>query len=145
MPSRTVRAVAMTENSHRKKKMKFDAAVMDSFADALAKAGYLLTEKTFEQSSLKLSSSRGKGTWTEGGTSISRAIRGLAAMEGKTVVEASRDEDISYARKTLLTGTTPGSYLVPTIQADQIIQLLTSANAFRQAGARIWPMANIQK
>jgi HK97 family phage major capsid protein len=129
--------------------MKFDAAVLDSLADALAKAGYLSTPSQIEERIRTIvaqaSSSRGKGTWTEGGFSISRALRGAAAAGGHVIKTDSAESDIAYAKKTLLTGTTPGSYLVPTSQADQIIGLLTSANVVRAAGARIWPMGGNQK
>jgi len=115
----------------------------------LADAGYLPTERSIEDVVRKIAGqaagTRTGSNYGENSFSISKAIRGLAGREGKTVVATTRDEDIAYAERTLLTGTTPGSFLVPTIQADQIIGLLTSANAFRQAGARIWPMANIQK
>jgi HK97 family phage major capsid protein len=131
--------------------MNFSAEVLDQLAQSLTDAGYLVSPRDFRELVQKIDGQArglraGKGSnYGENSFSISRAIRGLAGMEGKTVVAASRDEDISYAQKTLVTGTTPGSYLVPTIQASDIIQLLTSANAFRQAGARVWPMSGIQK
>jgi len=47
--------------------------------------------------------------------------------------------------KALTTGSTPGSYLVPTIQADEIIGYLSIGGILRASGARIWPMNGIQK
>ena len=84
--------------------------------------------------------------------SISKAVRGLAAEAGRVLNYDTKDEDIAYAHenlertqvKALTTGSTPGSYLVPTLQAAEIIAMLTDAGALRQFGPRIWPMANIQ-
>lgn len=79
------------------------------------------------------------------GFSISRAIRGLSARQGLVVNPASATEDINYASKALDPGTTPGSYLVPEIQADEIIELLGKGGALRGAGPTVWPMARIEK
>lgn len=131
--------------------MQFDAAVLDNLAQALADAGYLITRREFADLASKIdgqtrTAKGGKGSnYGENTFSWSRAIRGLAAMGGNVITSDSREADVNYAQKTMLTGTTPGSYLVPTIQADQIIQLLTSANVIRAAGARTWPMTGIQK
>lgn len=131
--------------------MHFDAAVLDQLASALAEAGYLIPVREFRELAQKIdgqvrSTRGGKGTnFGENRFSISRAIRGLTAAAGHVIASDSREDDIAYAQRTLLTGTTPGSYLVPTIQADQIIELLASANVIRAAGARIWPMNGIQK
>lgn len=76
--------------------------------------------------------------------SLSRAIRGMAALQHSPITEASAEEDVKYVRA-LNTGTTPGSYLVPTIQANEIIEYLTIGGVARSAGARIWPMDGIQK
>lgn len=141
---------------------KFDSSLLDDLAGALAKAGYLSTRAQIEQSVREIAAqmSAGKGRFdTEGKSNVSitkqirglifeakREVRSLSRIEGRIQECASgRDDDIAYAKKTLLTGTTPGSYLVPTFQADQVIQLLTSAHVVRQAGCRIWPMAGMQK
>jgi len=71
-------------------------------------------------------------------------IRGLRAMRGEAISPNTAEEDVKYV-KALTTGSTPGSYLVPTIQADDIIQYLTIGGIARAAGARIWPMNGIQK
>jgi len=145
MPSRTVRAVAMTENSHRKKKMKFDAS-SNGLVRGCPRKGWVSFDRKRRSNNHRSSFFEPRQRDLDRRRNVDFARHSRPRRNGRqNRVEASRDEDISYARKTLLTGTTPGSYLVPTIQADQIIQLLTSANAFRQAGARIWPMANIQK
>lgn len=132
--------------------MNFDAHVLDQLAQALADAGYLISRREFSDLVHKIdaqtrSAKAGKGNnFGENQTSITRQISGLAAMAGHPINGVRNiDDDVAYAKRTLLTGTTPGSYLIPTIQADQIIGLLTSANVIRAAGARIWPMAGIQK
>lgn len=76
--------------------------------------------------------------------SLSKMIRGLRAMRGESINAQTAEEDVRYVRA-LTTGSTPGSYLVPTIQADDIIQYLTIGGIARAAGARIWPMNGIQK
>jgi HK97 family phage major capsid protein len=133
-----------------KTKMDFAPEVLDKLARALADAGYhFMNQNAIDEAVRKIAgqvaASKGKGYFSDSGFSISRALRGVNAMAGHQVNTNSAESDIAYAKKTLLTGTTPGQFLVPTIQADQIIQLLTSDNVIRQAGARIWPMAGVQK
>lgn len=77
--------------------------------------------------------------------SISTAIRGLAGQSGLTVNAQTREADINYVQKALATTATPGSYLVPTIQANDVIGYLSTNGILRQAGPRIWPMPGIQK
>jgi len=76
--------------------------------------------------------------------SLSTMIRGLRAMRGEAINPQTAEEDVKYV-KALTTGSTPGSYLVPTIQADEIIQYLSIGGVARAAGARIWPLNGIQK
>lgn len=77
--------------------------------------------------------------------SITKMIRGMRILDGAAAINASTaKEDAEYA-KAMTTGSTPGSYLVPTIQADEIIGYLSSGGIMRAAGARIWPMDAIQK
>jgi len=76
--------------------------------------------------------------------SLSTMIRGLRAMRGESITPSTAEEDVRYV-KALTTGSTPGSYLVPTIQADDIIAFLTIGGIARAAGARIWPLNGIQK
>jgi HK97 family phage major capsid protein len=132
----------------------FNPEVLDRLAQALHDAGYLRTNAETEelmrtvaaQAASSNPTVNGKGKFNTGSFSISRAINGAVAAAGKHLRGAANaDEDIAYMKRTLLTGTTPGSYLVPAIQADTIIQLLTSAHVIRIAGARVWPMKGIQK
>jgi HK97 family phage major capsid protein len=132
----------------------FNPEVLDALASALHRSGYLRTNPELEElmrtvAAQAVSSNptlNGKGKFNTGNFSIVRAINGALAAAGKHLRGAANaDADIEYMKRTLLTGTTPGSYLVPTIQADAIIQLLTSAHVIRLAGARIWPMNGIQK
>ena len=76
--------------------------------------------------------------------SLSTMIRGLRAQRGEAICAQTAEADVAYV-KALTTGATPGSYLVPTIQADDIIAFLTIGGIARAAGARIWPMNGIQK
>jgi HK97 family phage major capsid protein len=82
--------------------------------------------------------------------SLSTMVRGMRLMNGLAAVAAppgtadSREADIAYV-KALTTGTTPGSYLVPTIQANEIVQFLSLGGAARAAGVRIWSMDRQQK
>ena len=84
--------------------------------------------------------------------SISQAIRGMRAEKGAALSSQTRDSDIAYLHqhlaeaetKALGTGTAPGSYLVPTLQAGEILSLLTDGGALRQLGPRVWPMSQIQ-
>ena len=77
--------------------------------------------------------------------SLSQIMRGLMAREGKVVNEASKESDLNYVAKALATTATPGSYLVPTIQANDIIQILSTNGIARAIKPRIWPMPGIQK
>lgn len=76
--------------------------------------------------------------------SLSTMIRGLRSMKGEAINAQTAEADVAYVRA-LTTGSTPGSYLVPTIQADEIIQYLTIGGIARAAGVRIWPLNGIQK
>lgn len=75
--------------------------------------------------------------------SFSRALKGMLALKGEVLDSASRDEDVAYCRA-LTTGATPGSYLVPVIQANEILQQLAQQSITRLAGATIWPMRGVQ-
>jgi HK97 family phage major capsid protein len=82
--------------------------------------------------------------------SLSRVIRALRVVSGQTALnENTKDSDLAYLNQTceraMSTGTPPGSYLVPTIQADTIIEYLNLGGVARAAGVRIWPMKDIQK
>lgn len=76
--------------------------------------------------------------------SLSTMIRGMRVQRGESLNSNTADADVSYL-KALTTGTSPGSYLVPTIQADEIIQFLETGGIARSAGVRVWPMGGIQK
>jgi HK97 family phage major capsid protein len=76
--------------------------------------------------------------------SLSTMVRGLRAMQGTPLTPKTAEADVAYV-KALTTGATPGSYLVPTIQADEIIGYLTIGGIARSSGVRVWPMNGIQK
>src|ERR1700722_4333168 len=76
--------------------------------------------------------------------SLSTMIRGLRAMRGEAINHLSVESDVAYV-KALSTGSTPGSYLVPTLQADEIIAALLAGGVARQSGVRLWDMQGTQK
>jgi HK97 family phage major capsid protein len=77
--------------------------------------------------------------------SLSKMIRGLRIESGQPAInKQSAEGDVAYVRA-MSTGSTPGSYLVPTIEADEIIGYLNSGGVARAAGVRIWPLAGTQK
>jgi hypothetical protein len=76
--------------------------------------------------------------------SLSTMVRGMCAQLRVPITQETAEADVQYI-KSLTTGATPGSYLVPTIQADEIIQFLETGGILRAAGPRIWPCAGIQK
>jgi len=77
--------------------------------------------------------------------SLSTMIRGLSARAGQAINHETKESDLNYVEKTLATGATPGSYLVPTVQANEIIQYLSTNGVFRALNPRVWPMNGIQK
>jgi HK97 family phage major capsid protein len=76
--------------------------------------------------------------------SLSTMIRGLRAMRGEAMNPQTAEADVAYVRA-LTTGSTPGSYLVPTIQAEEIIGYLTIGGIARASGLRVWPCNGVQK
>lgn len=76
--------------------------------------------------------------------SLSTMIRGLRVLKGEALNSNTATADVDYL-KALSTGATPGSYLVPSIQADEIIQFLETGGIARSSGVRVWPMTGIQK
>lgn len=75
--------------------------------------------------------------------SFSRMIRGLSARKGLVLNARSVEGDLAYCRA-LSSGTSPGSLLVPTIQANAIVSGLTQYNSARASGARIWPVMGVE-
>ncbi len=76
--------------------------------------------------------------------SFAKAVRGLCALRHQSILMDSAQEDAEYAQRALTTGATPGTYLVPAIQADAITGQLAQLATARAAGGRIWPMKGIQ-
>lgn len=90
--------------------------------------------------------------------SISKWIRGNMAARGVSPItgtdpvadreyfENTNKESFNAQQvKDLSTTATPGSYLVPTIQANEIISYLSDYGTLRRAGIRIIPMVGIEK
>jgi len=76
--------------------------------------------------------------------SYAKAIRGLCALKHAPLVTEWAEEDAAYVRALNATST-PGQYLVPTIQGDAIVSQLAQLMTARAAGCRIWPCAKIQE
>jgi len=76
--------------------------------------------------------------------SFSTFLRGQLSMTGRDVNSSTRDKDIAYVRA-LTTGTSPGSYLVPTLQANEIIEYLNNSGVVRKAGVRVWNLPGVDK
>lgn len=127
--------------------MEFNKELIGPLVEALAE--YFPTKSDLDKVAAEMVK-RGHARATgEDAFSITRAFRGVCAMQGHVLNADSKDEDVNYAKenlsKALTTGSTPGSYLVPTIQANEIISLLNDAGALRKIGPRVWPMPGIEK
>ena len=131
--------------------MQVNSVLLDELASSLVKAGYFPTKADFDR--LVKSVSNGSVARNAASSfSISTFVRGLCARQGKILNERTKAADLQFVDRTieevskaLDTQNTPGSFLVPTIQADAIIQILQAAAVLRASGAMVWPMANIQK
>ena len=126
--------------------MQLNAELVQKLAAELIKSGMILSAHDINKAFADLAKTNGRGVSAEnGGVSITRIIRGLSAMKGNVLNTQSVDEDTNFVKKSLTTGATPGSYLVPTVQADAIVEILGKGAAVRASGATIWPMAGVQK
>lgn len=85
--------------------------------------------------------------------SLSTWIRGLAASQHLPPIRGcDQAADLRYfearnaeVSKDISSTTTPGSYLVPTIQSDEIVALLSDYGTLRRAGVRVIPMVGLEK
>jgi len=88
--------------------------------------------------------------------SFSRWLRGAMVKQGIPPIPGTdMNEDLSYFihvdqdkrtyTRDLSTTATPGSYLIPTIQANEIVEMLSDYGTLRRAGVRIIPMVGIDK
>jgi HK97 family phage major capsid protein len=123
--------------------MQLNAEVLRQLATALKDSGFT-TQSDLDKLAAGLIK-RHAGASLNSDFSISTVIRGLVARTGQSINSSTRESDLAYTEKALATGTTPGSYLVPTIQANDIIAFLSTNGILRSSGARIWPMDGIQK
>jgi HK97 family phage major capsid protein len=71
--------------------------------------------------------------------SFGTALRGMCALKGEVINTKTAEGDIEYCRA-LSSGTQPGSFLTPTLQANQIVSQLQQYSVSRAAGATIWNM-----
>jgi len=131
--------------------MQFNTEALNKLAGELLKTGLFASQSAVDKFMTDVVAQGSKrsrdfnGNHETGGLQISTAIRGIAAMQGKLINPETKDADIAYAQRTLTTTATPGSYLVPTVQADAIVEILGRGGVVRSSGATIWPMASIQK
>jgi HK97 family phage major capsid protein len=125
--------------------MNVSSEVINVVAETLQqKFGFATTTQLDKAISDVLRKTEQRGATGKIPFSLSQMIRGLRAMKGEAMNPQTAEADVAYV-KALTTGSTPGSFLVPTIQADEIIQYLTIGGVARAAGVRIWPMNGIQK
>jgi len=118
--------------------------VIDQLAEKLK--GYFPSVVDFDRMKAELANPERYKVNPEQKFSISMAVRGLMARNSNTVINPKTVEaDINYAVKALTTGSTTGSYLVPTIQASEIIDILAQSSVFRTANPTVWPMVGIEK
>lgn len=122
--------------------MTFNSEVLQKLSASLIEMG-MATKSDVDQVAAKLVQRHISAPGS--GFSISTALRGLMAQQGITINGQTREGDLNYAQKALATSATPGSYLVPTIQANDIVSFLTTSGILRTSGPRIWPMTGIQK
>lgn len=119
--------------------------LVETIAQALHDAGHFPTKTDFEKLKSDLEKAPPHPRDGEPGRpSISKMIRGLSAKANRVINESTKEADLNYV-KALDTGTQPGSFLVPTLQANEIIGFLSVGGVVRSAGARIWDLRGIQK
>lgn len=124
----------------------FNADELQALVNELSASGLAVSKQEFNQLAAEVKAAAAKPEDSKPAPfSITRAIRGESARQGRVINDATRAEDIAYAEKTLVTGATPGSYLVPTIQSADIIEILGQGGVLRRSGARVWPLVGVQK
>jgi HK97 family phage major capsid protein len=125
--------------------MQFSTEMMNALVDVLTKDYGIASISAMDRAMSDLVKRSGERTASGRRTpEISKMIRAMVAQLGRTINEQTRDEDIAYVRA-LTTGSTPGSYLVPTIQANEIIAMLSIGGVARASGVRVWPMPDSEK
>jgi HK97 family phage major capsid protein len=125
--------------------MKFGREVLQELAQELAATGMFPLASDFNKLAADVSRRASQRAASGNDFSITTAIRGLHAKRGAVINPATQAQDIAYAERALDTSTTPGSYLVPTVAASEIIGMLSTGGVARKSGVRIWPMADAQK
>src|SRR5882672_1745602 len=128
--------------------MDFKPEMVQKLAAELLATGLFPSAVSLEKALMDITKTRGgngvSANHSAGEGSITRIIRGISAMKGSVLNTVSVEEDLNYARKALTTGATPGSYVVPTVQADAIVEILGKGAAVRASGATVWPMQGVQ-
>jgi len=129
--------------------MALSSTELNKLIDVLVERGGLATTSQLDKAVADIVR-RTQQRQAKNGASLSTIIRGLRIAAGQPPLNPDTAQaDTAYLQATcqraLSTETQPGSYLVPTIQADEIIEMLNLGGVARASGARIWPMKNIQK
>ena len=126
--------------------VQIDDAVIGAVAEALQEKFGFATKTELDKAVAEIMRRAvERGARGNNQLSLSRIIRGIRIESGQPAInKATAEQDVAYV-KALSTGSTPGSYLVPTLQADEIIQMLETGGVARAAGVRVWPMNGIQK
>jgi HK97 family phage major capsid protein len=92
----------------------------------------------------RIESERADGRRPREEFSLVKAIRGMAVRAHRPIVPETATEDEAYLERSTSTGVAPGAYLVPTLQANRIVQQLSLGSAARASGATIWDMQGVQ-
>jgi HK97 family phage major capsid protein len=132
--------------------MNFNPDLMSKLADALAATGVFTLRSQFNEALAAMQKRAHDGNGRSHDFSISKWVRGAAAIQSRPLNEFTRTSDVEYfensirqtedLKRSLSTTTTPGSYLVPTQQAAEVVALLETYGVLRQAKPRIWNMAS---
>jgi HK97 family phage major capsid protein len=97
-----------------------------------------LTNKSVEQIVSRLTESQ-KNT----APSFGQLVRALAKRFGRAMNPNGAADEAAF--KALTTGTSPGSYLVPEIQANEILPQLLRSSQLLKSGAQLLPCGSIRK
>ena len=124
--------------------MQISQEVANQLAEVLQKEHGFATVAQLDAAVLQLIQKTDQRRAKGNNFSLSTMIRGMRVLRGESLNSNTAESDVQYL-KALTTGSTPGSYLVPTIQADEIIQFLETGGIARSAGVRVWPMNGLQK
>ena len=92
----------------------------------------------------RLESERADGRRSRDEFTWPRALNGAMAIHGQAIYADTAESDAEMV-KAFSDITTPGQFLVPVMQADSFVNMLSLGSTMRRAGATIWPMSGIEE